>query len=98
MWLKDWAEMENESIADALAWANENSRKTSKMFDPRDLDRRSNRNTKVWYQAPHPITGFRRPRFIDRPNSSPRSVKRALSKSALSHANPQHGQANDATP
>ena len=64
--LETWAEMTATDWKKALAYANPKSRRTAKFFHAADVDRRSNQDIKVWYQAPNIITGFRRPRLIPR--------------------------------
>lgn len=83
----DWAK--------ALAYANPKSKRTGKMFDPRDVDRRSNQEIYVWFQAPT-ITGFGRPRLIPRPNPSGADLKPASHTSDGSPSSPSHGQATAA--
>ena len=99
MWLKDWAAMEEEPQEIAVALANPLSRKTSIMFDPRDLDKRSSKRIKVWYQPPHPITGFRRPRWARKPwaKSSPHAEPKVSHTPAQSPENHSHGQATGAS-
>lgn len=64
--LDAWAALTDTPWEKALDFANPNSKRTAKTFHPADVDRRSSRDIRVWFQAPHPITGFRRPRFVRR--------------------------------
>ena len=64
--LRAWAELTQTDWEKALDFANPNSKRTANMFHIADVDRMSNKDIRVWYQAPHPITGFRRPRFVRR--------------------------------
>lgn len=66
MALEKWAELTETDWKKALAYANPNSKRTGKVFHAADVDRRSNQDIKVWYQAPNLVTGFRRPRLIPR--------------------------------
>ena len=91
--LKEWAEMTGTPWPKALAYANPNSKRTGKMFHAADVDRRSNQDIKVWYQPPHPVTGFRRPRYVKRPNPSGADSTGALDTSAPAPGNPSHAQA-----
>jgi hypothetical protein len=64
--LEKWASMTETDWKTALAYANQKSKRTSKTFHAADVDRSSNQDIKVWYQAPNIITGFRRPRLVPR--------------------------------
>ena len=66
MTLHKWAEFTETPLRKALEYANPNSKRTAKTFHIADVDRRSSHDIKVWYQAPNPITGFRRPRLVPR--------------------------------
>jgi hypothetical protein len=96
--LAKWAEMTETSWTKALAFASTKSKRSGKMFDPRDVDRRSNQDIHVWYQSPNPVTGFRRPRFVDRPNPSNGDSTGSLHTSGESPLTPSHGQATAESP
>jgi hypothetical protein len=92
--LKEWAAITETPWNKALALANPRSKRTSKTFDARDIDRRSNQQIMVWFQPPNPVTGFRRPRFIDRVNPSCEDSTTASGTSGESPLSPSHDQAN----
>lgn len=93
--LKTWAEMFDPHVdwEKALDYANPKTKRTANTFHPADIDRRSNKDIWVWYQAPHPITGFRRPRFVRRANPSNAAGKAVSGTTVQAPENQAHDQA-----
>lgn len=96
MTLEAWAELTETPWAKALAYANPKSKRTGKMFHAADVDKRSNQDIRVWWQAPNPVTGFRRPRLIPRPNPSNGDSTGASHTSDGSPLTPSHDPASAA--
>lgn len=94
--LEDWADLTETPWTKALAYANPKSKRTGKMFHAADVDKRSNQEVRVWWQAPNPVTGFRRPRLIPRVSPSGEATKPASHTSDESQLTPSHALTNAA--